>query len=286
MKWATKRIPGGRWFVPLLGAFLFLAVLAVVVAVTLPDDFILSAVRPALGRQGVRIDAREARFRFPAGVHLAGVTLSVAGYPPVPLDEVTLAWEWTGLFRWLPARLRFLRGGASGDLRFSPAFWNPSRGTVSLAGVSSADIPLPVFSTSGAGLAIRRAEASWRISGGIVSADGSASLEHLRIPVPAPESPIRNARIDNVDLLFQVQGDTLRIPRLSGFYEGSRVDGTGEIAGLRNPAAAGVTLHLRIQNPFEGRVATLFDMLAKNAKNANLRIVGTMAAPKGEFQFF
>ena len=30
----------------------------------------------------------------------------------------------------------------------------------------------------------------------------------------------------------------------------------------------------------------LFDMLSKNAKNANLRIVGTLAAPMGEFQFF
>jgi hypothetical protein len=64
------------------------------------------------------------------------------------------------------------------------------------------------------------------------------------------------------------------------------VDGTGEITGLRAPEATGMTLHLRIQNPFEGRVATMFDMLAKNAKNANLRIVGTLAAPKGEFRFF
>jgi hypothetical protein len=30
----------------------------------------------------------------------------------------------------------------------------------------------------------------------------------------------------------------------------------------------------------------MFDMLSKNAKNANLRIVGTLAAPRGEFQFF
>jgi len=257
-----------------------------VIALTLPDDFLLSAVRPALDRHGVRIDAREARLRFPAYVRLTGVTLAVAGYPSVPLDEVTFAWEWTGLFRWLPARLRFHRGAASGDLRFSPAFWNPSRGTVSLEGVSSADFPLPVFSASGAGLAIRRAETSWRISAGKLSADGSASLDHLRIPVPAPESPIRIARIDNVDLLFAVRGDTFRIPRLAGFYEGSRVDGTGEITGLRNPRTAGLTLHLRVQNPFEGRVAAMFDMLAKNAKNANLRVVGTLAAPAGEFRFF
>jgi len=282
----ARRIPGGRRVAAVLGTILFLAVLAVAVAVTMPDDFLLSAVRPALGRHGVRIEAREARLRFPVGVRLTGVTVGVAGYPPVPLDELTASWEWTGLFRWLPSRLRFLRGAASGDFRFSPAFWNPSRGTVSLAGVSSADLPLPVFSTTGSGLAIRRAEANWRISGGNLSADGSAALEQLRIPVPAPESPIREARIDNVDLVFAVRGDTFRIARLAGFYEGSRVDGTGEITGLRTPAAAGLTLHLRVQNPFEGRVATMFDMLAKNAKNANLRIVGTLAAPKGEFRFF
>jgi len=282
----ARRIRGGRWVAPALGTALFLAVLAVAIAFTLPDDFVLSLVRPALVRQGVRIDARDARVRFPPGVRLTGVTVAVAGYPPVPLDELTASWEWTGMFRWLPARLRFLRGATSGDFRFSPAFWNPSRGTVSLAGFSSADLPLPVFSTSGAGLALRRADATWRISGGNLSADGSASLEHLRIPVPAPESPIREARIDNVDLVFAVRGDTFRIARLAGFYEGSRVDGTGEITGLRTPAAAGLTLHLRVQNPFEGRVATMFDMLAKNAKNANLRIVGTLADPKGEFLFF
>ncbi|HEX9190910.1 MAG TPA: type II secretion system protein GspN [Candidatus Deferrimicrobiaceae bacterium] len=271
---------------PAVGTFLFVAVLSIAIAFTLPDDFLLSAIRTALGRQGIRIDAREARFRFPAGIRLTGVSVAVAGYPPVPLDEVTLSWEWTGLFRWLPARLGFLRGTASGDFRFSPAVWNPSRGTVSLNGISSADLPLPVFSASGAGFTMRRADAKWRISGGKLAGDGSASLEHLRIPVPAPQSPIREARIDNVDLAFAVRGDTFRIARLAGFYEGSRVDGTGEITGLRNPAAAGLTLHLRVQNPFEGRIATMFDMLAKNAKNANLRIVGTLAAPQGEFRFF
>lgn len=283
---AGKRIPGGRWAAPVLGTLLFLAVLVVVVAFTLPDDFLLSALRPALGRSGVRIDARETRFLFPVGVRLTGVTVAVAGQPPVLLDDVTLAWEWTGLFRWLPGRLRFHRGTASGDFRFSPAFWNPSRGTATLSGVSSADLPLPVFSRSGAGFSIRDAETTWRIAGGIFTADGSASFEHLRIPIPAPESPIREARIDNVDLVFAMQGDTFRISRLAGVYEGSRVDGTGEITGLGNLATAGLTLHLRVQNPFEGRVAMVFDMLAKNAKNANLRIVGSLSAPKGEFRFF
>jgi hypothetical protein len=282
----ARRIPGGRWIGPALGAVLFLAALAVAVAFTLPDDFLLSAVKPALARRGVQIDAREARLRLPVGIRLTGASITGAGYPSVPLDEAILAWEFTGLFRWLPARVRLLRGSASADLRFSPVFWNPSRGTVSLSGISSADVPLPVFSSSGAGFSIRRSDARWGISGGILSADGSASLDHLRIPVPAPESPIREARIDNVDLAFHVRGDSFRISRLTGSYEGSRVDGTGEITGLRNPGTARVTLHLRVQNPYEGRVATMFDMLAKNAKNANLRIVGTLVDPKAEFRFF
>jgi hypothetical protein len=282
----ARRNPRGRWVAPALGAALFLAFLAGAIAVTLPGEFLLSAVRPRLARSGVAIDAREARFRFPSGFRLAEVSVSAAGYPPVALDEATVSWEWTGLFRGLPARIRLRRGPASADFRFSPVFWNPSRGAVALSGVSSADIPLPVFSSSGAGFNIRNVEAGWRISGGNLSADGSASLEQLRIPVPAPESPIREARIDNVELVFAVRGDTFRISRLTGFYEGSPVDGTGEINGLKGPGPPGVTLHLRVQNPFEGRVATMFDMLSKNAKNANLRIVGTLAAPKGEFLFF
>jgi hypothetical protein len=271
---------------PVLGAALFLVVLGGAVAFTLPDDFLLSVVRSAISRPGVRIDAREARLRFPAGIRLREATVTVGGYPPLLLDEAVASWEWTGLFRWLPARLRLLRGAATADLRVSPAFWNPSRGTVALAGISSSDIPLPVFSSTGAGLSIRRLAAGWRLEGGKLAADGSGSLDRLQIPIPAPQSPIREARIDNVDFTFAVRGDTFRISRLAGFYEGSRVDGTGEITGLRTPDAARVTLHLRVQNPFEGRVATMFNMLAKNAKNANLRIVGTLRSPQGDFQFF
>ena len=283
---ASRSFPVGRWALPALGAALFLVVLGGAVAFTLPDDFLLSAVRSAVSRPGVLIDAREARFRFPAGIRLREATVTVPGYPPVPLDEAIVSWEWTGLFRWLPARLRLLRGSSSADIRVSPAFWNPSRGVVALSGISSADIPLPVFSATGSGFTVRRLDAGWRLGGGKLSADGSASLDHLRIPVPARDSPIREARIDNVDFTFAVRGDTLRISRLAGFYEGSRVDGTGEITGLRHPDVAVVTLHLRIQNPFEGRVATMFDMLAKNAKNATLRIVGTLRSPQGDFQFF
>jgi hypothetical protein len=190
------------------------------------------------------------------------------------------------LFRWAPARLRFRKGAASGDLRFSPVFWDPGSGHVLLSGVSSSDLPLSVFSTSGAGFSIREVEARWNVSRGKVTANGTGTLHFLQVPVPAPGSPVREARIEGVSLSFLVRENAFRIPKLAGTFEGSQVDGTGEITRVLSPGQSTMTFHLRIRNPFEGRVAALFDMLSKNAKNANLRIVGTVAAPMGEFQFF
>jgi hypothetical protein len=282
------RIPGrlrGRAIVA-VGALLFLASLSSAVALTLPSDAILSTLRPMLRDRGVDLSAREARFVFPSGILLSGVTLSFPGNPPVVLDEISASWEWTGLFRWAPARLRFRKGDASGDLRFSPVFWSPGSGRILLSGVSSSDLPLSVFSSSGAGFSIREVEARWNVSRGKVTADGSGTLHFLQVPVPAPDSPVRTARIDGVSLSFLIRENAFRIPKLAGTFEGSQVDGTGEITQLLSPRQSRMTFHLRIRNPFEGRVASLFDMLSKNAKNANLRIVGTLTAPMGEFQFF
>jgi hypothetical protein len=269
-----------------MGAVLFLGSLFCAVALTLPSDAILSTLRPVLLDHGVDLSAREAGFVFPSGIRLSGVILAITGTPPVALDEVLASWEWTGLFRWKPARLRLRKGAASGDLRFSPAFWNPGSGHVLLAGVSSSDLPLSVFSSSGAGFSIREMEASWDVRDGKVTANGSGTLHFLQVPVPAPDSPVREARIEGVSLSFLVRENAFRIPKLSGTFEGSQVDGTGEITRVVSPGRSTITFHLRIRNPFEGRVASLFDMLSKNAKNANLRIVGTLAAPMGEFQFF
>ena len=269
-----------------VGAFLFLGALASAVALSLPSDSILSLLRPMLLKQGVDLSAQEARFTFPSGIRLSGVTLSLPGNPPVALDAISASWEWTGLFRWAPARLRFMKGESSADLRFSPAFWNPGSGRVLLSGVSSSDLPLSVFATSGAGFSIRQVEARWKKTGGKVTADGSGTLHFLQVPVPASDSPVREAKIEGVSLSFLIREGAFRIPKLAGTYEGSQVDGTGEITQVLSPGKSTVTFHLRIRNPFEGRVASLFDMLSKNAKNANLRIVGSLTAPKGEFQFF
>ncbi|MBP2678418.1 MAG: hypothetical protein H6Q82_1483 [Deltaproteobacteria bacterium] len=269
-----------------IGALLFLAALSAAVALTLPGDTILSTLRPVLRSHGVDLSAQDARFVFPAGIRLSGVTLSFPGNPPVSLDEIVASWEWTGLFRWAPARLQFRKGAASGDLRFSPSFWSPGSGNILLSGVSSSDLPLSVFSTSGAAFSIRRIEARWNVQGGKVTANGAGTFHFLQVPIPTPGSPVSDARIEGVSLSFLIREKSLLIPKLAGTFEGSRVDGTGEIKGVLSPRYSVMTLHLRIQNPFEGRVGLLFDMLSKNAKNATLRIVGTLTAPKGEFQFF
>jgi hypothetical protein len=283
-----RRIPGGlrgRAIVA-IGALLFLASLGSAVALTLPSDTILSTLGPALRSHGVDLSAQDARFAFPAGIRLSGVTLSFPGNPPVALDEIVASWEWTGLFRWAPARLRFRKGPAAGDLRFSPAFWSPGSGNILLSGVSSSDLPLSVFSTSGAGFSIRRLEARWNARGGKVTANGAGTFHFLQVPIPAPGSPISDARIEGVSLSFLIREKSLLIPKLLGTFEGSQVDGTGEIKKVLSPRDSVMTLHLRIQNPFEGRVGLLFDMLSKNAKNVTLRVAGTLTAPTGEFQFF
>jgi hypothetical protein len=283
------RIPPGRLrgrAIVAIGALLFLASLASAVALTLPSDVVLSTLRPILRSHGVDLSAKETRFLFPSGLRLSGVSISFPGNPPVALDEIVASWEWTGLFRWAPARIQVRKGAASGDLRFSPAFWSPGSGTVLLSGVSSSDLPLSVFATSGAGFSIRKVSARWNVRGGKVTANGAGTLDFLQVPVPAPGSPIREARIEGVSLSFLVRERAFRIPKLAGTFEGSQVDGTGEITRVLSPQQSMMTFHLTIRNPFEGRVALLFDMLSKNAKNANLRIIGTLTAPKGEFQFF
>jgi len=282
-------IPGrlrGRALVATGAAILFLVTLSGAMALTMPSDAIVSTLRTMLGDRGIGLSAREARFTFPLGIRLSGVALTFPGNQPVALDEIAASWEWTGLFRWAPARLRFRKGDASGDLRFSPAFWSPGSGNVLLSGVSSSDLPLSVFSSSGAGFSIRQVEARWNVSRGKLTADGTGTLRFLQVPVPAPDSPVREARIEEVSLSFLIRDGAFRIPKLEGAYEGSQVDGTGEITRVISPGQSTMTFHLRIRNPFEGRVASLFDMLSKNAKNANLRIAGTLAAPTGEFRFF
>lgn len=281
-----RRVKPGRLAAYALGAALFLFGFLLTVALTLPGDLALSLIRPGLEAKGIRLSAEDSRLLFPLGMRFKGVSIDFGGNRQLSLDELSASWEWTGLFRWLPAHFRCSRGNSFVDVRLSPVFWSPSRGRVIVAGVASEEIPLPVFTASGAGLSVRKADVRWTGSGQSLSATGAGDFEYLLIPMPAEGSPIREARIDNAAMTFVVRGSSLHVPRLQGSYEGSRVEGTGEVARFLTPGGATVTFHLSIRNPFEGRVGTLFDMLAKNAKNANLRIVGSLTAPKAEIELF
>jgi len=59
----------------------------------------------------------------------------------------------------------------------------------------------------------------------------------------------------------------------------------GEIKGVLSPRNSMVTFHLRIQNPFEGRVGLLFDMLSKTQRMLLLD-QSHADRPTGEVQFF
>ncbi len=115
---------------------------------------------------------------------------------------------------------------------------------------------------------------------------GKGRFAWMRVPIPEPSSPIREALLEDVTVLFALREGALIVSSFTGTYEGARIEGTGEIAKVFSPSRSTITFHLKIVNPLEGKIASLFDLLAKNAKSANLRITGTLLSPSGEFRFF
>jgi hypothetical protein len=285
--WGRRFSRGGwLWVVP--GVLLFLLVFLLAISYTLPGSVILSLVRPFLAKSGVEISAETARTEFPLGIRLENAAFLRPGTGEVRLDTIVAGWEWTGLFRWLPVHVTVSKGDAKAQLYTSPRFWNPGKGRILLENVASEEFAslLPP-SASGTGFLLESAEARWiRSSSGEVSGRGNARFAWLRVPIRQSSSPIREALLQDVKALFAVQGKSLIVSSISGTYEGAHVEGTGEIAELFPPPRATITFHLRIENPLEGKIAVLFDLLAKNAKNATLRIRGPLLSPTGEFQFF
>lgn len=282
----AKRSVRGRLLLPALGLFLFLLVFLAAFAATLSPDIVLSPLRARLQARGLSLEGGTARIALPLGVAISGPSLGPAGGPLVPLDAALLAWEPTGLLQWLPGHLRLAKGPSVFDVRTSPAAWNPSRVRLRLANLRSGDLSPLVSVGNGAGFVIREADIRWSRRGGSLEGTGTAALDHLRIPVPAAGSPVREALLTNVSLKLAVRGEDLHVTSLSGFYEDSAVDGTGVVARFLAPSRATITFHLRIVNPLGGRVGALFNMLAKNARNANLRVTGPLLSPAGEFQLF
>jgi len=191
------------------------------------------------------------------------------------------------LFRWLPIHFQAGRGQATVDVRTSPRLSNPGKVRVHVEKLSSDDLAGLLPTSTDAGFSIESADARWdRSASGTVAGKGEGTLAWLRLPVNAPDSPVREALLRDVRVKFAVREGTVHVSSLTGTYEGSVVEGTGEIARFLTPLSSSITFHLRIQNPREGKVGMLFNLVAKNAKNVNLRINGTLLSPTGEFQFF
>ena len=284
----NRRLAPVRWLLPILGALLFLLVFLCVLTYTLPGNAVLSSIRPLLEREGFEISVASARTEFPIAFRMDGAAVSRMGGQPLRLDTVRASWEWTGLFRWLPFHVAASMGQAEAEVRTSPRFWNPGKGRLSIRSLASDALsPLIPFPVSGAGFLLDSVELRWRRSGSEgVTGTGKGLLSWVRVPIPEPTSPIREALLQDVTILFALRGGSLIVSSITGSYEGARIEGTGEIANIFFPARSTITLHLTIENPLEGRIASIFDLLSKNAKNATLRITGTLLSPTGEFRFF
>lgn len=281
----AERLSRDRYLPPVLGVLLFVVTFVVTFALTLPREVILSAGETLLARQGISIVGEDARI-VPWGVRFRNAAVRSPIGSRLDLDVIDARYEFLGLFRRLPFHLRLSRGRMSVDLRTSPKFQDPSKGSLEVRNLSTEDLGALLPTADRAGFAIDRFRVRWRGGDGKSTGDGDAALSYLRFPVPSPDSPIREAVLRDVRMKFTVRSGTLRISSLTGTYEGSQVEGTGEIARVLSPSAATITFHLRIRNPMEGQVAALFNLVAKNVKNANLRITGPLLAPSGEFQFF
>lgn len=276
----------GRRLLPALGLLLFLLIFLATFAATLSPDIVLSPLRTALRNRGIALEGGTARIALPFSMTISHPLLGTAGGPLVPLDSFRIGWEPTGLLTWLPGHVRMTKGSSAFDLRTSPAAWNPSRVRLRLTDIRSEELSSVLPLGQDVGFAVREADIRWSRSGGSLAGRGTAELDLLRIPIPAAGSPVREAVLRNVSIKLAVRGEDLHVTSLTGIYEDAQVDGTGVIARFLTPSRATITFHLRIVNPLEGRVATLFNMLSKNARNANLRVTGPLLSPAGEFQFF
>ncbi len=277
----------GRRLGAALGVLLFAIIFLFTLLYTLPGDSLLSPLRTSLAARGIEFTCEDSRIVFPLGLQCRNAVIGTRGGGAISIESASASWEWTGLFQWLPFHFQARRGEASVDVRTSPMVSDPGKVRLGISKLGSEDLA-PLFAApSGTGFLIDSAELQWKgNSSGADSGTGEGSLSWLRLPIPAQNSPVREALLRDVRLKFVVREGTVHVSSLTGTYEGSAVDGNGEIARFLTPAASSITFHLRVQNPLEGKIATLFDLVAKNTKNANLRIKGSLLSPTGEFQFF
>jgi len=283
---AGRRTAPARWLLYGLGGILFLLVFFLVLSLSLPGEAILSMVRPPLAKVGMDLSAEEVRLVFPFSLRLRNAHLRLPQGESIRLDGVDARFEPTGLFRGLPFRITVRKGFGTAELLLSPAVWNPGRFRVRLSQIDHDALVPPLAPRSDFDFSLTSAELAGDRSGGGVTGSGTARIAALRIPIPSRESPVREAEIRDAEIRFALREGTLHVSSFTGTYEGARIEGTGEIERVFTPLRSAVTFHLTIVNPLEGKVAALFDLVAKNAKNGTLRITGTPFAPRGEFRFF
>lgn len=281
-----RRAAPVRWLLYGLGGLLFLLVFCLVLSLSLPGEAVLSMVRPSLARAGMDLTAEKVAIAFPVTLHLRNADLRLPHGESLRLDAVEAGPRWGGLFRGLPFRVTVRKGFGLAELDLSPAFWNPGRFAMRLSQIGHDALVPPLARRSDFDFSLGSAELTGERGREGMTGNGSARLARIRIPIPSRQSPVHEAEIRDAEIRFVLRGGTLQVPSFTGTYEGARVEGTGEIGSVFTPLRSTVTFHLTIVNPLEGNVATLFDLVAKNAKNGTLRITGTPFAPQGEFRFF
>jgi type II secretion system protein N len=263
-------------------ALLFLLSFGGALFLTLPRETLLLLARTTASRAGFAVDARSASTRFPATVRFDNVTLLRRGSPhPFLADRVELGIHPVGIFFGAPLRVRLLRSGGTVDSGSTLSF---TRGKVSVSSLSSADLSIPP--SSGFSFRVDTGDATWSRRGRTPDGSGTLRFRELRFPVPGADSPVREVLLKNVTIRFSLSGDSLRITSLAGEYEDTRMEGTGEITSLFGAGEPAVSGRLRVLNPLSGRVAALFDMTGRNARNATFHLSGPLRSPRGELQLF
>src|SRR4030066_2060320 len=112
-----RRFPRGRWLWLVPGVLLFLLVFLFAVSCTLPDDVILSLVRPALAKAGFEIAAESARVEFPLGVRLDKASIGRPGGAELRLGTIRAGGGGAGVLRWLPVPATGSKGRAQAEAR-------------------------------------------------------------------------------------------------------------------------------------------------------------------------
>ncbi len=276
-----------RWSIPLVGSLLFLAVFTSVFCLTLPREAILGWLSPALAKSGVHFEAQDAGLLFPAGLEIDNATVQFPGQPEsIPIRRASVRLDLLWLFRGLPIHFQVAGGDSRIDLRLSSASAAASKGKLSVSKLSTLDYP-GLLPGNGLGIAVDQCDIDWkRTGGGKSTGKGNANISVMRFPIPAADSPVKEAVIRDARMDFTLQGGALHVSSLRGRYEGAPVEGTGEVSNIASPSRSTITFHLKIPNPYEGNVATIFNLVAKNAKNATLSVSGPLLSPAGEFRFF